>query len=110
MAVPTADQRAIIEWTGSFNVTEHEPIYDELGNGYLVALSVLRSRRAQYLCGPAEAAVDGDYSQDYTNTLKYLDGVIAELEILVDELGLSSTSAQSVLDVGTVTLGGVRNR
>ena len=110
MAVPVADQRAIIEWTGAFDASEHEPIYNELSDGHLVALSVLRSRRAQYLCGPAEASVDGDYAEDYTATLRWVDSTIAELETLIENLGIVETSGQSTLDAGTVTLGGVRNR
>lgn len=110
MAVPTVDQRYITEWCGCYEAAEHQPIYDELGDGRLVALSVLRSRRAVFLSGPAEARVDGDYSENYTETLRQMNTVIDELESVIEAADLDANSSRPVLAASEVSLGGVRFR
>lgn len=110
MAVPTADQYTIEEWTGAYQPAEHSGLYDRFQDGHLVALWVLRKQRAGILCGPAKAATDGDYSEDYTSTLEHLDTVIGELEHLCVQLGLDVSVGRSLLTPSTVSLGGTRFR
>ena len=111
MAVPVADQLTIEQWTGSFDVTDHSLLYDQYGDGHLVALHVLRSRLAAITCGPSQAAVDGDYSEDYKNTINALQELIEDLENVAEALGLDiALSNRQTLTVGQAVLNELRVR
>ena len=110
MAVPSVDQRYITEWTGCYTPAEHDSLYSELSDGRLVALSVLRTRRAIFLNGPAKAGVDNDYSEDYTETLRQMDDVISQLHLVIEAAGLETDSSRFMVASSEVTLGGVRFR
>lgn len=109
MAVPTADKLAIEEWTGRFDPSTDQALYDQLGSGHLVALSVLRRRLADLTCGPAKAATEGDYSQDYSKTIDLLQAQIGQLEDVIESLGLSTNSGR-IVRIRQVTVGGATIR
>jgi len=111
MTVPTTDQLVIEQWTGAYDEVDHSPLYDQYGDGHLVALHVLRSRLAAILCGPSQAAVDGDYSEDYKNTIKALETLIGDLENVAEALGLDITLGnRQTLTIGHAVLNQVRVR
>lgn len=107
---PEADKLVVREWCGSFDESNHNVLYDQLGSGYLVALSVLRQRLAELTCGPAKASVDGDYAEDYASTIELLRSQILELEGIVASLGLATDLARGVLSTATVSHAGPRWR
>lgn len=111
MVVPVADQLTIEQWTGGFDASDHSPLYDQYGDGHLVALHILRTRLAAITCGPSQAAVDGDYSEDYKNTINALQELIAELENVAEALGLDITLGnRQTLSIGHAVLNQVRVR
>ena len=111
MTVPVADQLVIEQWTGAYDEDDHSPLYDQYGDGHLVALHVLRTRLAAITLGPSQAAVDGDYSEDYKNTIKALQDLIANLENVAEALGLDiNLGNRQTLTVGHVVLNQVRVR
>jgi hypothetical protein len=109
VTVPAADQLVIEEWTGAFDPVEHPAVYDQYGDGHLVALHILRARLATILCGPAQAAVDGDYSENYTGTINGLEQLIENLENVSEALGLDVTvGSRHTLTIGRVQLDEIR--
>jgi hypothetical protein len=110
VSIPFADELVIRAWTGGYDPVDHEILYTEMGDGHLVALHVLRERLSALTCGPAEARVDGDYSENYSRTLTILENQIARLEQVVENLGLTATSSREQLTAHRVTRGGMRVR
>lgn len=109
MAVPAQDERIIREWTGRFDPGPDNDLYLEVGSGYLVALSVLRTRLAELTCDPAQSSTDGDYSEDYTKTIELLERQIARLEQVITDLDLDDAGGHA-LTIKQVTAGGARIR
>lgn len=92
----TDEARTVIEaWTGSFTPGDDDLLYDQLADGHLVSLHILRRRLAELTCGPAQAGVDGGYSENYTATINLLIGQIGRLEDTIGLLGLD-TSARTL--------------
>jgi len=49
------------------------------GEPYAAALEVVRTRRASLLATPAQWSANGDYSENWTATIRALEGTIREL-------------------------------
>lgn len=73
----------IRSWVGSNpSDTDLETRFDRLTDAQLVALEVLRERRADLVSNPAQFAVSGDYSQSTGKNIDALDADIVRLERL----------------------------
>lgn len=91
MAVTAAQLAVIRSYCGSDVGADGDTIdlidVDErlavLGSAHAVAHQILRQRRADMVMGPAKIDVDGDFSQDATESLKALDRDIATLEAII---------------------------
>ena len=86
-----ADLATIRSWCGSdvgapgdqFDTDDIDARLARLGTADQVALELLRARRADMVMSPAKISVDGDFSQDATESIRALDRQIATLEALV---------------------------
>lgn len=73
----------IRSWVGSSpTIGDLELRLDRLGDPNLVALEVLRSRRADLVSNPMQFTVVGDYSENRTANLKAISDDILQLEKL----------------------------
>lgn len=78
----------IREWVGSEpSDVDVETVWERKGSVDGAALSILRTRRADLLAGPATWAVAGEYSESNAENLKRLDAQISALERLAGEPG-----------------------
>lgn len=102
--MPTSAQLAVIRsYCGSdvgadgdsIDAIDVDDRLNRLGSSHAVALEILRQRRADMAMSPAKISVDGDFSQDATESIKALDRDIATLEAIVGRengTGAASTS------------------
>ncbi len=90
--MPTAAQLAVIRSYCGADVGADGDTIDaidvdarlaELGSSHAVALQILRQRRADLVMAPAKIQVDGDFSQDATESIKALDRDIATLQAII---------------------------
>lgn len=78
---------AIREWVGPTDVVKQEDLtasWNIHADINLVSRAILRTRRARILASAAKFSVEGDYSEDNTETLRRLDTDIADLSTLID--------------------------
>lgn len=88
MSLTANDLDEIREWVGSEpGDADVEIVYGRTGSVVGAALSILRTRRADLLAGPATWAVAGEYSESNAENLKRLDAQISALERLAGEPG-----------------------
>lgn len=91
MALDDADLAIVRSWCGSdvgapgdqYDTVDIEARLERLGTAEQVALELLRARRADMVMSPAKIDVDGDFSQDATESIKALDRQILALEAVV---------------------------
>lgn len=74
--------------------------YDRLGSRADVAREVLSERKANMLVGPAKLDVDGEYSEDRTETIRALERALADPE-LYDDVGDDTTTPGDVRIIPT---------
>jgi hypothetical protein len=79
----TAEQLAEVrDWVGSTpDDGEVGDTFDALGSVRDTIRRILRRRRADLIANPAQFSVPGEYSQNTGDNLKYLDALIASLDV-----------------------------
>ncbi len=90
MSTLTADDLAVIRsWCGTsvgtpdgdvFGATDLTARMDRLADPLAVSLEVLRQVRADFLRDPSKLTLVGDYTEDTTVNLEWLDRQIGQLE------------------------------
>jgi hypothetical protein len=66
--------------------------YDRLGNIYLVAQEILNIRLNAILVNPASFTITGAYSQNASANIAGLEKQLANIQIMVDRLGVGVAS------------------
>lgn len=81
LTIPAASLDEVRGWVGDTpSDIDIDALWVQLGGVELVALRVLRKRRATMLANPTSFNVQGDYSQSTVANLQYLDSLIVQLE------------------------------